>query len=76
MTGSEARMTSHYFTLAQKSLQGQKIVRGRHNLIPRALPTHEISVENVATTAGGYGFARAWDTRRRARIWEACARMV
>ena len=37
MTGSEARMTSHYFTLAQKSLQGQKIVRGCHNLIPRVL---------------------------------------
>ncbi|CAH3128533.1 unnamed protein product, partial [Porites lobata] len=33
----------------------KKIVRGRHNLIPRALPTHEISGENVATTAGGYG---------------------
>ena len=29
-------MIPHYLTLAQKSLQGQKIVRGRHNLLPRA----------------------------------------
>ena len=27
-------MIPHYITLAQKSLQGQNIVRGRHNLIP------------------------------------------
>lgn len=42
---------------------------------PQIFSMHEVSVENVATTAGGYGCARAWGTRR-TRIGEAWARMV
>ena len=42
---------------------------------PQSSSTHEVSVENVATTARGYGCARTWDTRL-ARVWEACKRLV
>ena len=42
---------------------------------PQSFSMHEVSVENVATTARGYGCARAWGTRR-TRIGEAWARMV
>ena len=40
---------------------------------PHISSTHESSVENVATTARGYGCAHMWCTRRRARIWEAAS---